>query len=208
MFSAKDQRVNVFTVVGHMVSVTSTQFCSCSEKTATAQRTNKPGTIPTELFPRTEQGRGDLACGIQTQVLHSWCILTCWVVWIPVCYYPELTGEEPVAARPWNWPPKACYTVQSSGAAHTTAPGAGQGSDLACGSVDCGDHFMTYLISLSVKMPTHRMDVGEMNQEHRAGFRTDTLEELSHLSSHAFQSFGCLASRGYWRRLWAGLGWL
>lgn len=141
MLSAQDQRVNMFTVVGHTVPVTSARLCYCSEEAVTGntERTNQ-ALFQQNYFlePGLRDGEIDLVLRIQT--LCSWGMLTCLVIWV-VCYYPEVAGKGPVAESSWNWPPIACHTVQNYGAPHTGVSGAGPGPDLACCSVDCGDSF-------------------------------------------------------------------
>lgn len=72
MLSAQDQRVNMFSVVGHMVPVTSPQLCYCSEEAVTGntQRTNQT-LLQQKYFPEPglREGEVDLVLGIQT--LHS-----------------------------------------------------------------------------------------------------------------------------------------
>jgi hypothetical protein len=60
---------------------------------------------------------------------------------------------------------------------------------------------MTYLVPLSIKTPSHKIAIGEMNQQPNARFSTSTLQELFCGSLFVSQSFGHLESQGYWGHL-------
>lgn len=61
-FSVMDQMVKVFGFAGHIVSVTITQLCPCSEKAAIGNMsTNGCACVPAQLYLQKQTGSQDLA---------------------------------------------------------------------------------------------------------------------------------------------------